>query len=43
VEFYELFMNFLFETYGFLYPMIWVSDSRQVFKLGIRAWRMKCS
>lgn len=25
-------MNFLFETYGFLYPMIWVSDSRRRFK-----------
>jgi hypothetical protein len=22
VHFYEQFMNFLFETYGFLYPMI---------------------
>jgi hypothetical protein len=25
-------MSFLFETYGFLYPMIWVSDSRRHFK-----------
>jgi hypothetical protein len=29
---YEQFMNFLFETYGDLYPMICVSDSRQRFK-----------
>jgi hypothetical protein len=26
---YEHFMDFLFETYGLLYPMIWVSNSRR--------------
>jgi hypothetical protein len=25
-------MNFLFETYGFFYPIVWVSESRRRFK-----------
>jgi hypothetical protein len=25
-------MNFLFETYGFSYPIVWVSESRRRFK-----------
>jgi len=29
---YELLMNFLFETYGFFYPIVWVSESRRRFK-----------